>query len=477
MSLRTRLMLLALLLALAFAAVIGFAQYNLTAIRAIVASIYDDRVVPLSQLKAVSDAYAVKIIDTVNKAQNGLLDQPSALASIDQARHIIDEQWQAYLHTYLTAEESQLVAQASQQFVVADRAVIQLQQFLQQTQSPLAGKLTAFDGSLYQQIDPVTTTLAKLINLQLDVARTARADIGDRTAHVSTVFVWTAVLLSLLVLAAVCLLWQQFRQQRRLQKLQQAKQELLQFNAELKQQVTERSEELQHAVDELESFNFVVSNDLQAPVRHASSYLELLRDEISEVGHRDWLELVNRATRAMDRMSQMIGDMLALSRLGRDVLQPGPVDLGVMVSEMVAQLPVATRQRCQFELGTLPTVFADRALLRQVIQNLLDNAVKSCANTSAPLICVTTVQHPKYQTAVVVRDNGVGFDPAYSRHLFRLFQRLHRQDEFPGAGVGLALCAKIIHLHGGRIWAEASPGHGASFYFSLPDMNGAVRAA
>jgi light-regulated signal transduction histidine kinase (bacteriophytochrome) len=167
-------------------------------------------------------------------------------------------------------------------------------------------------------------------------------------------------------------------------------------------------------------------------------------------------------------MGMMVDDLLNFARLGRVELQRTLVDLSQMVEEVRSQLePDIQGRSIQWEVGDLPTVAGDPALLRQVLINLLSNAVKYTGKEQEAQIRVGSCNGGS-EVTVFVRDNGAGFEMQYAEKLFRVFQRLHRAEEFEGTGVGLANVRRIVERHGGRIWAEGEPGKGATFYFSLP---------
>lgn len=200
MLIRTRLIANAGIAIVAFVFLIVFAQYNLFITERTVTTIYDDRVIPLGQLKKIADAYAVNIIDAVNKANGGLVSRTDALNEIGKARKIIDREWQAYVATKLTSEEARLVDKAQDQFKEANRAIADVENYLRGAGDPITGQLNQHDGALYEQIDPISTTIADLIQLQLDVAKTARDEVHASYLATTTIF-WLVGLLLIAVLA------------------------------------------------------------------------------------------------------------------------------------------------------------------------------------------------------------------------------------------------------------------------------------
>ena len=240
-------------------------------------------------------------------------------------------------------------------------------------------------------------------------------------------------------------------------------QELQELNATLEQRVAQRTAELAASTEEMEAFTYSVSHDLRAPLRHIDGFSKVLLEQCSgqldELG-RHYLERVRQGTQ---QMGQLVDDLLNLSRLGRQAPRQRPTPLGPMVQELVEELqPEAAGRAVEWHVGALPVVQCDRGLMRQVVVNLLSNALKFTRGRE-PAIIEVGMQGAE----VFVRDNGVGFDPQYAGKLFGVFQRLHHSDEFPGTGVGLASVRRILRKHGGDIRAEAVLGAGATFYFTL----------
>ena len=223
---------------------------------------------------------------------------------------------------------------------------------------------------------------------------------------------------------------------------------------------------------EMEAFTYSVSHDLRAPLRGIVGFTSILeddyRDKLEAEGHR--ITGIIRANTL--KMGHLIDDLLAFSRLGRQEIQKMNVDTNALLQEIIGELHLPeSGKKINWDIKDLPPVFADLKTLRQVWINLISNAVKYSSKKEEPVI---TIGHTTEngQQVFFVRDNGVGFDNKYRDKLFRVFQRLHGEDEFEGTGVGLALVEKIIARHGGRVWAEGIVGEGAVFYFTLPAEEG-----
>jgi len=238
------------------------------------------------------------------------------------------------------------------------------------------------------------------------------------------------------------------------------------LNAELEQRVAERTEELTRALREIESFSYSVSHDLRAPLRALNGYAHLLKEsQAGKLGQED-VHLLDRIGHNAEKMGQLIDDILEYSRTTRQALNPAPVELAPLVAEIVAE-QAESHPAARFEIGRLPCVEGDAAMLRQVFANLIGNALKFSSGRAEPRIEIGA-EAADAMLHCHVRDNGTGFDMSYADKLFSLFQRLHRESEFPGTGVGLAIVKRIVERHGGRIWAEAAPDAGAAFHFTLP---------
>jgi light-regulated signal transduction histidine kinase (bacteriophytochrome) len=169
-------------------------------------------------------------------------------------------------------------------------------------------------------------------------------------------------------------------------------------------------------------------------------------------------------------MQELIDDLLAFSRVGKSPMQKKEVHLDELVQEVLADFqPETTKRNIAWEIHPLPAVWADRALLRMVLVNLMSNAVKFTGGRAEAKIEIGCIDGDKAETVIFIRDNGAGFDPRYAGKLFGVFQRLHTQAEFEGTGIGLANVQRIIHRHRGRVWAEGAVDGGATFYLSIPN--------
>jgi signal transduction histidine kinase len=234
---------------------------------------------------------------------------------------------------------------------------------------------------------------------------------------------------------------------------------------ELETRVRERTAELKEANRELEAFSYSVSHDLRAPLRAIDGYARMLDEDYAARLDDEGRRLLGVVQASAQRMGQLIDDLLAFSRLGRQALARQGVDMEALAREVAAEL--VQGERVTLEIGKLPAADADRALMRQVWTNLIGNALKYSGRSDRPRVEIGCREGPG-ERVYWVRDNGAGFDMRYAAKLFGVFQRLHSQDEFAGTGVGLAIVQRVVARHGGRVWAEGKPGAGACFFFSLP---------
>jgi PAS domain S-box-containing protein len=248
-----------------------------------------------------------------------------------------------------------------------------------------------------------------------------------------------------------------------------AENQIRRLNAELEQRVVECTAQFQATNNELKAFTYSVSHDLRAPIRQILGFADLLQQEAgSALSGESGLHLTT-VIQVAHRMRDLIDGLLAFSRIGQAELHKSKVNLEELAQDVLGDFAMETKARTvAWELGPLPVVPADRALLRLALANLVSNAVKFTAMRAKARIEIGCVPGAETETVVFIRDNGVGFDPRYAGKLFGVFQRLHSPDKFAGTGIGLANVQRIIHRHGGRTWAVGAVDRGATFYFSIP---------
>jgi len=245
-------------------------------------------------------------------------------------------------------------------------------------------------------------------------------------------------------------------------------------HAELEERVRQRTAELESANRELEAFSYSVSHDLRAPLRGVDGFSQALQEDYSGKLDEEGQDYLRRIRAGAQHMGRLIEALLGLSRVTRSALRLAPVNLSHLAAEIAAEL--ARREpAAKVEVTVAPeiVVAGDGPLLRVALENLLGNAWKFTSRSPDARI-EFGVTEQEGQQVCFVRDNGAGFDRAAATKLFGAFQRFHTTEEFPGTGIGLATVQRIIHRHGGRIWAESEPGHGATFYFTLPEQPGAL---
>ncbi len=235
----------------------------------------------------------------------------------------------------------------------------------------------------------------------------------------------------------------------------------------LNEDLRKHAAELEAANRELESFSYSVSHDLRTPLRAIDGFSRILLDEHSEKFDDEAKRLFDIVRTNTRKMDQLISDVLAFSRMGRKEMSTSKIDMGELANEVLGELKnEADKRNVEVDIKELPPTTGDRAMLHLVIANLLSNAIKFTVGINNARVEIGAEAEGS-DNVYYVKDNGTGFDMAYSHKLFDVFQRLHGE-EFEGTGIGLAIVQRIILKHGGRVWAEAKTGEGAIFYFTLP---------
>ena len=257
--------------------------------------------------------------------------------------------------------------------------------------------------------------------------------------------------------------------QREIAERRHAEEEIQKLNQELEQRVLDRTAQLEAVNKELEAFAYSVSHDLRAPLRHIDGFIELLQRRTKTLFDDQSQHYMQMIAESVKKMGTLIDDLLSFSRMSRNEMITGKIDLYRLIQETIHELRFEMQDRSiEWHIATLPAVVGDPSMLKLVMTNLISNALKFTRLCKHPKIEIGSFQGIENDTIFFVRDNGVGFDMAYADKLFGVFQRLHHQEDFEGTGIGLADVRRIINRHGGRTWAEGKIDQGATIYFSLP---------
>jgi light-regulated signal transduction histidine kinase (bacteriophytochrome) len=230
--------------------------------------------------------------------------------------------------------------------------------------------------------------------------------------------------------------------------------------------VAERTLQLETTNKELEAFTYSVSHDLRAPLRAINGFSQVLMEDHSENLDTEALEILDIIKKNATKMGQLVDDLLSFSKLGKTDLQKFKVDMNAVVQSVLQETDKSANPKAEVILHKLPPAVADNALMVQAWGNLISNALKFSAHNKNPRVEIG-FEKSNGHNVYFIRDNGVGFDMKYYHKLFGVFQRLHKQDEFEGTGVGLAIVQRIVAKHDGKVWADSKLGEGTTFYFSL----------
>lgn len=247
--------------------------------------------------------------------------------------------------------------------------------------------------------------------------------------------------------------------------------EMISFSQQLEEKVIERTQQLEHSNKELEAFSYSISHDLRAPLRSIDSYSKILVEEYHHKIDAEGQKSLHRIMNNAKMMGRQIDALLEFSKLGKQTLSKGYVDMNDVVRKVLVEFHEEIQERnIEFRIGELAPSVADITLIRQVWYHLIANAIKYTKNAPKAYVEISSSIEHHTEVTYCINDNGAGFDMKYAHRLFGVFQRLHKERDFSGIGAGLALAHRIISKHGGRIWANAKVDEGACFCFTLSKL-------
>lgn len=248
-----------------------------------------------------------------------------------------------------------------------------------------------------------------------------------------------------------------------------AENEIREINLRLEEKVRQRTRQFEEANREMEAFIYSVNHELRAPLRTLKSFIDILTEESAKGLDDEGLRILGIIRSNAEQMQVLIDDLHSLSNITKNSLKITHIDMTSMVKALCHEVQTFSNNRdTKFVIGSIPDADADNTLIKQVWINLINNAVKFSGKRSDPTITITGSKKGN-ELVYSIMDNGIGFNPAYTDKLFGAFNRLHSRTDFEGTGIGLSVVRRIIHRHGGRVWAESEPDKGATFWFTLPD--------
>ena len=236
----------------------------------------------------------------------------------------------------------------------------------------------------------------------------------------------------------------------------------------LNKKLKQNADHLIRINEELESFSYSVSHDLRAPLRAITGFSRMLMDDYNATLDDNGKRILSVIGMNAEKMGKLIDDLLTFSRLGRKELTKENLDMNNLVESVLSDIDKKIINHAQIVINPLPAALSDHVLMRQVMANLVSNAIKYSSKEEKPFVEIGAIQNKEDGPVYYVKDNGVGFDMKYYNKLFGVFQRLHSSEEFEGTGIGLAIVHRIISKHGGRVWCEGKVNEGATFYFTVP---------